>query len=792
MSVENQRRAFESKQQSMVRQLQANNAAAQQRHLMGASNPAVKPPSQMAAYQQQQQAARIQQMQRATMQPANPTEFLKNVAHFMQQRQQPFNPSPQISGRTINAAMIYSVVMKQGGSKKVTMSAAWGAVAAGLNLHPSQFPTAGHEIQAYWHQNFMPYELMTIQSMQSMQRERHRQIGGQPGLPQHLQGEGAPMQDQYSAARQFNSQNIDQHGLVHARRQSGTEFQTPVKSSTNIQHPQLNGFSPPHEARVANHHTLPPQVTPVGTHSAPFGTPTSAVGKRGSYPDPTQLGPSHDEALTNRAEPIKSSLEPLSGKIPDTFQPWIRSLGPISNIPHDNEIYQRHGGIQVSGSVLDSEIVALSQARPDFISERDLGTADIRAVIMSLKSGINGEVKLALDMLTILSMNHFDRIPLDYCEDLVETLIDCAEEQLDLLADNTVEVSDAMLISPYEDLVRSYKSEMYSLQDVPEFASPEYNLDRAVDRVLCISRLLRNLSWTENERSLTILADSGVIKFISTVIRYLGTRNMLLRTHRSSLEFTKDIVVFLKNVAHKIELPSKEEALCILQFLLSFVPLPLPTRSESNEIMFSSYQPTQHRYLPSAVSGLAKLLAVGDPNRSFLKTIFAADIASTPSSDLLTRAFGLVVAPLPCYRADLLAIVETRMPFLSLGLIAAENLVSLLPPNEHGLARSWLTSKDGFAHNLLRLIALVSIETSLHHQRQHPKASADTGFDLLTRNGIGILRKLTEKSKDADAVTGRVPLAELPKKAILLEALRSDHIDHGIVQQLCAYAGLDS
>ena len=795
VSLENQRRAFESKQQSMVRQLQANNVAAQQRHLMGASNPMVNPSGQMAAHQyqqqqqqQQQQAARLLQTQRAVMQPGNPAEFLKNVAQYMQQRQQPFNPSPQISGRPFNGAMIYSIVMKQGGSKKVTMSNAWGAVAASVGLHPAQFPTAGHEIQAYWHQNFMPYELMAIQTMQ---RERNRQLGAQPGLPQHLQTDGVPMQDQFSAQRQLNPQSVD-HGMMHMRRQSGTDFQTPVKSGSIPQHPQLNGFSPSHETRAAKQQTMLPQVT-LGAQSGPFVTPTSAPTKQNSYQEVIPLGPSHDEALTNRTEPVLFPLGPLAKTISDTFTPAIRSgQAPTEPKTPKNDTTAHHGGIQVDGKTLPDEVNSILLWRPEFISEKDLGTADIRAMIMSLKSGINGEVKLALDMLTILSMHHFDRIPLECCEDLVETLIDCAEDQLDLLAENTIEVSDAMLIPPYEELVRSCNSEIKLLQDVPEFASPEYYLDRAVDRLLCISRLLRNLSWTGDERSLMILADSGVIKFISTVIRYLGTRNMLLRTNRNSLEFTKDIVVYLRNVAHRLELASKEEALCILQFLLSFAPLPLPVTSESKEIMFSSYQPTLHRYLPSAVSSLAKLLAVGEPNRAFLKSIFSADIASSPSSDLLTRAFGLVIAPLPSFRADLLSIVETRMPFLCQGLIAAESLVSLLPQNEHRLARSWLTSQDGFAHSLLRLIALVSIEAPLHQQRQHPKVPSDTGSELLIQNGLGILRKLGEKSKDAEALAGPGRIVDLPKKGILLDALRAGRLPPRLVQQLRSYPGLDN
>ena len=429
-----------------------------------------------------------------------------------------------------------------------------------------------------------------------------------------------------------------------------------------------------------------------------------------------------------------------------------------------------------------------ARREPPTLAELDI--IDIRALIMSLKSGINGEVKFALQTLELLFV---EMVPnLDDCEDLLETLIECAEDQVELLAEDAPEVSDAIQLSPHEDLIRCCHQEVNTLQDVPEYGTREYDMERAVDRLMCISTLVRYMASDPKEPTRAQLADPFVVRFYSTVIRYLGTRNMLLRTYRNTLEFVKDLVVYLQRISDKIDLPSKEEAMCILQFLVSFAPLPAPTSSQPDEVIFTYYTPSQHRYLPSAVDALAKLLARGDPNRALFKSIFAADVTSSPSYDLLSRSFGLAIAPLPAYGEGILPIIEMRSPTIIQGLLAAENLVSLMPQNEHALARSWLSSQDGFANNLLRLIILVCVETPPMPPRNQANKQMiqDRGFDLIGQNGIGVLRKLSERAKDADGSTAVAPSIELYKKSKMLDVLRSTTIDRDLLQQLCLYVGL--
>jgi SWI/SNF chromatin-remodeling complex subunit SWI1 len=210
--------------------------------------------------------------------------------------------------------------------------------------------------------------------------------------------------------------------------------------------------------------------------------------------------------------------------------------------------------------------------------------------------------------------------------------------------------------------------------------------------------------------------------------------------------------------------------------------------------MFSPYNPSIHKYVPAAVDSLAKLLARDDPNRAYYKAIFAADCASTPPYDLLTRAFGLSICPIPEHmRGNIIATSEVRKPFLMQGLLAAEILSSLA---DNGLARSWLESTDGFAVNLLRLVCLLSTDHVPQPAQRHPHAvrGAEADFHAygaITGRGLAVLRRLVEKSRVVDDSNNvNIPLGVMPKKENLLGALLTQHIDPHVVRQLCAFAGL--
>lgn len=211
------------------------------------------------------------------------------------------------------------------------------------------------------------------------------------------------------------------------------------------------------------------------------------------------------------------------------------------------------------------------------------------------------------------------------------------------------------------------------------------------------------------------------------------------------------------------------------------------------------YTPALHKYMPSAVDSLAKLLARDEPNRTYYKAIFAADAHSNPPHELLTRSFGLAISPIPASSSHTRTIIEARKPFLLQGMLAAEILASLVPGSEHTLARSWLESEDGFAGNLLRLVSLLSADrttqTASRHQQHNNRGQPEVdvnGYGAISNRALAVLKSLVQKGRTIDENGSTVvPLGVMPKKESLLGAMIQKDIDPGILRQLCVYAGLE-
>lgn len=244
----------------------------------------------------------------------------------------------------------------------------------------------------------------------------------------------------------------------------------------------------------------------------------------------------------------------------------------------------------------------------------------------------------------------------------------------------------------------------------------------------------------------------------------------------------------MSNLAHVMQIPGKEEALSLLNFLLAFAPPPEPT-STPDKIMFAPFNPSVHRYTPAAVDGLAKLLARDDPNRIFFGAIFAGDGSAAPRPDLLTSAFGLAICAIPDRKP--LAVADARKILLMQGLLAADVLTTFA---DGAMARSWLGSVDAFATHLLRLSCLLCTErlpqlTSIRTRGPH---EADAyAFSSIIHRGLAILRRLAEKSRQVDNTFPiNLPSGVVPRKESLLGALLLTNMDPTIIRQLLTYARL--
>lgn len=295
-----------------------------------------------------------------------------------------------------------------------------------------------------------------------------------------------------------------------------------------------------------------------------------------------------------------------------------------------------------------------------------------------------------------------------------------------------------------------------------------------------------------------------------------------MRTHRDTLDLMKDIVMLLSNIAAEVVIPGREQAFCLLQFLLAFAPSPVPVMS-GETLYFSSYEPGLQPYLPYAIDAMAKLLARDVPNRTFYRNIFAADASSSPPCELLTKTFSLAISPIPppsnvslhmpdrdprlvdsydSRPSNLPPLVEVRKPFLMQGLLAADILSSLAPGYEIGIARAWLSSGNGFAQNLFHLIRQLSAQFEgqpMRHGMGHPRSQPrrDSELVYIVRLAVSILRRLGEKAHDPSNPTGEnsIPAAALPGKENVLGALQMQAPEwskEGMLADLVAYASLEA
>lgn len=422
--------------------------------------------------------------------------------------------------------------------------------------------------------------------------------------------------------------------------------------------------------------------------------------------------------------------------------------------------------------------------KPDIPPPAHLGNIDLHALTKSLQSGILAEVRLALDTLATVTSPQGPliggpglEIDLTRCEELLESLVECAEDQVELLVEHTEELSDEILISSYEDVSRSCRLENMAIRKLHLVGTDEYNLERAVDRLLCITTILRNLSFYPLNHG--ILADELLVKLLCDVIRYLGTRNMLLRTQSDTLDFFKDVIVLLSNVAHALEIQGREQAESLLQFILVFAPTPAPHLSDIGKLHFALFEPVLHPYLPHAIDAMAKLFARDEPNRKYYKTIFAADASNTPPSELITRTFALAISPLPDQHREVRAtglpsLVEARKPILMQGLLAGNIVASLAPDYDTCITRTWLSCGNGFAQNLFRLVRELSAEFEQPRIKPpgQPRAQPKKDPDLLyiAVLGTSMLRQLAHKARDPNDPES-IPPNVVPRTDKILKAL---------------------
>lgn len=583
-----------------------------------------------------------------------------------------------------------------------------------------------------------------------------------------------------------------QPGMMQPGQHMGMQqgpMQSPVKSmGPGAMHAAANGFptpQPPQGQQSGAQGRNSVSKTPVHDD---FAVPSPAS-KHGSMSVP---GSAHPDGQGMAADVPKLPFPAPFAKHSDEYNPCCRSQSDQTGT---------YGGVELEAAARLGQ--DYERWKPDIPPIQALGNIDLHALTKSLQCGIHAEVRLALDTLATLT-GPAAQVDLELyrCEELVESMVECAEDQVDMLAEHTEELSDEIVISPYEDVSRGCRLEKLAIKDIHPMGTTQYELDQAVDRLLCITTILRNMSFLPQNQQL--LADEFLTKFLCVVIRYLGTRNMLLRTHADTLDFMKDVVVLLSNIASQIEIPEREQAYSLLQFVLAFAPTPTPHLSDDGKMYFATFEPFLHPYLPHAVDVLAKLFARDEPNRTHYKHIFALDAATSPPSELITRTFGLAISPIPDSirekrPAGAPSFVESRKAFLMQGLLAGEILASLVPDTEPSITRVWLAAGNGLAQNLLRLIRELVAEfdrptiRAPGQSRSQPRKDPDLLYIAVT--GMSMLRRLSERARDPNDAddASSIPANVVPTSEKILRTLEMTSQEltrEGLLKDLSAFGAM--
>ena len=737
---------------------------------------------------------------------ANPEQFMKNLQMFMANKNLPLDPNPVIDNRPVSLLQLFTVAQQRGGYRNVTSTNQWMGVAQHLGFHPMQVPQAPPHLKSIYEMNLLKFEEVWMMNQKQRMQQNPSMSGGQGPAPNRPIQQGAMGPGQMMQTGQHPSMGLGSsmgqgsplgqgQAFGQGQQSLGQGFQTPNKPMLPSAGPSaVNGFSGPRS-------TPAPPGSELGTPTQQHARESMSRGV-----DPT-IG-ANGEMLLQSPAPSKAGSISLPGGQAEQQNGATSDTGPLIKVERD-DIYkfrtrkhEMYGGHDVK--ILGGIGQEISRVKVDVPHLHELGNVDLHALTRSLQSGIHGEVRLALDTLATVTHEHNAAISLAHSEDLLEALVDCAEEQVDFLAEHTVEVSDEIQLIAYEDVVRSCQIEKLAIREIPEFATQDYHLDRAVDRLIAILIILRNLSFPpfETNENHVLLAEEEVIKFLCIVIRYLGTRAMLLRNNINTLDFMKDLVTLLSNIAGAIQIPGREQALCLLQFLLAFAPSPGPDLS-GETMLFTPYDPTLHPYLPAALDAMAKLLARDEPNRTLFRSLFQGDFGVQNPRELLTRSFALAVCTIPDQTRDngrgvsLPSFVESRKPYIMQGLLAGDILVSLAPGYESGIPKAWLASSNGFAQNLLKLIRMLSIHFDEGSrplpQRGRPMAQRDVDAIYIVNMGVSMLRKLAEKARDPNDPS-TIPPDSLPSTRSLIEALsmrQPEWTREGILQNFMSLATLD-
>ncbi|KAK9367686.1 hypothetical protein V1509DRAFT_625932 [Lipomyces kononenkoae] len=323
---------------------------------------------------------------------------------------------------------------------------------------------------------------------------------------------------------------------------------------------------------------------------------------------------------------------------------------------------------------------------------QEMGEINLHAVIMSLRSLIPGELKVALDSLLLISVEQHIVIPIAECEDLVDALIDVGEDCIRQIeakknSGSGANKPDAVIeFDPYETMVAATREEFESFATPSKPGSDGSTLHNLTDRLSAVTTILRNLSFYEHNQPFLAVYQTAY-GFVMDVVKLLGNDGLLTSrlTAGARLGLVKDMIVILSNIAHEVRLRSSDDAKWMIALLSAFAPInPVMTDNGKPKLqkVWAPYVPFKHRYLALAVDILGKLLARESPNLVYIRAelIPATPATAETAAPLLKKVLQLCMCTFPRLTDSQLLprAFEVRRPVLEQSMFAAEILAKAI------------------------------------------------------------------------------------------------------------------
>lgn len=336
-----------------------------------------------------------------------------------------------------------------------------------------------------------------------------------------------------------------------------------------------------------------------------------------------------------------------------------------------------------------------------FPTFQDMGRLDIQAMTRAIESGLPAETASALDLLVVIAGDRRWGLPLIHCADLLEILVDCLVDSVQLL--EPLHERDCLR---YEELLSDV---VHSIGHVCFSGSPEQNSQlkhaSAIQRIMSVMTILRNLASTEinQEPIARTLGLTGAL--VHGISAFCGLDSSAAIDAMTRLEFAKDAVTLLSLISSSLIIHERPILQRMLQFLLSFAPV------VSSEFIGNTFiSSTTNPYLAAAVDAATKLLSRDMPNRQVceqLLTLFGPGESAATLNSMM--ALAVSVLPHESWEDNVLATL-TRFPLIQHAMILIEITVEICSSTVDS-SLGWL---QGLSSLSCRLLSLHQVLSKLH------------------------------------------------------------------------------